>query len=304
MSAWVIVTRPADVRAAVAAAVPAGPVTILAVGTRELADLAAVAGADGVSWLALEAGQAVESCAAQVADLVAEARPRLLVTGTDPAARTLAGAAAARLGAALVVGVVAVHTDGEVLVVERAAVGGAVIETLASPGPVSVVVTPAPAADDEGPSSAAVSVQELSATGSGVVRVLRREPLAAAGGVRDAATVVAVGRGLRARTDLGLIEGLAAALDGELACSMPVADDLGWVAKDRYVGRSGQHISPRLYLAVGISGAPQHLEGIRGAKVVAAINSDPGAPIFRTVDYGVVGDLYEVVPAVLAALGR
>ncbi|HEY0117456.1 MAG TPA: hypothetical protein VGC04_01620, partial [Cellulomonas sp.] len=77
MSAWVIVTRPADVRAAVAAAEPAGPVTVLAVGTRELADLAAVAGADGVSWLAPEAGQAVESCAAQVADLVAEARPRL-----------------------------------------------------------------------------------------------------------------------------------------------------------------------------------------------------------------------------------
>ncbi len=85
---------------------------------------------------------------------------------------------------------------------------------------------------------------------------------------------------------------------------MPVADDLGWVPKDHYVGRSGQHIAPRLYLAVGISGAPQHLEGVRGAKVVAAVNSDPDARIFRSADFGIVGDLYEVVPALIDALGQ
>ena len=88
----------------------------------------------------------------------------------------------------------------------------------------------------------------------------------------------------------------------EIGCTMPVADDLGWLPKDRYIGRSGRHIAPGLYLAVGISGAAQHMEGVRDAKVVAAINNDPEARIFRTADYGVVGDLYEVVPALIDAL--
>ncbi len=111
-----------------------------------------------------------------------------------------------------------------------------------------------------------------------------------------------MGRGLRSRDDMALIEALAAALDAEIACSMPVADDLGWIDKARYVGRSGEHIAPRLYLAVGISGAPQHLEGVRQARVVVAVNSDPEAPIFASADYGIVGDLYDVVPALVEAL--
>ncbi|HLM96410.1 MAG TPA: electron transfer flavoprotein subunit alpha/FixB family protein, partial [Acidimicrobiales bacterium] len=114
----------------------------------------------------------------------------------------------------------------------------------------------------------------------------------------------AVGRGLRAKADLALVECLAAALGAEIGCSMPIADDFGWAAKDRYIGRSGQHISPRLYVAIGISGAPQHLDGVRDAKVVVAINTDPGAHIFRRADYGIVGDLYEVIPALQAALGE
>jgi len=122
------------------------------------------------------------------------------------------------------------------------------------------------------------------------------------GGLAGAASVVSVGRGLRARDDLAMVEQLAQVLGAQIGCSMPVADDLGWVPKDHYVGRSGQQVSPRLYLALGISGAPQHLEGIRGAKVVVAVNSDPQAPIFRRADYGVVGDLYEVVPALIDAL--
>ena len=85
---------------------------------------------------------------------------------------------------------------------------------------------------------------------------------------------------------------------------MPIADDFGWVAKERYIGRSGQHIAPRLYLALGISGTPQHLEGVRDAKVVVAVNSDAEAHIFKRADYGIVGDLYEVVPALRTALGK
>jgi electron transfer flavoprotein alpha subunit len=136
------------------------------------------------------------------------------------------------------------------------------------------------------------------------VRLDRLVPVAGAGGgVAVADRVVAIGRGVRARSDVPMVEGLAADLGAELACSMPIADDFGWVPRERYVGRSGLHIAPRLYLALGISGTPQHLEGVRDAKVVVAVNSDPEAPIFRRADYGIAGDLYEVVPAIREALG-
>jgi electron transfer flavoprotein alpha subunit len=114
--------------------------------------------------------------------------------------------------------------------------------------------------------------------------------------------VVSVGRGLGSREALSAVEALAAELGAEIGCSMPVADELGWVARERYVGVSGQHISPKLYVALGISGMPQHLFGIRNAQTVVAVNSDPRAPIFNAADYGIVGDLHEVVPALIEAL--
>ena len=132
--------------------------------------------------------------------------------------------------------------------------------------------------------------------------VVRSVPTTVATGVNDAARVVAFGRGVQAKGDMALIERLAAALGAEVACSMPIADDLHWMDKARYIGRSGQHIAPALYLAIGIAGAPQHMEGVREARVVVAINNDPGAPVFRLADYGIVGDLYDVVPALIEAL--
>jgi len=99
---------------------------------------------------------------------------------------------------------------------------------------------------------------------------------------------------------MALIEAVAAALDAAVGCTMPVADDYKWMPQ--YIGRSGLTITPQLYLAVGIQGSPQHTQGIRDVKVVAAINTDPEAPIFRRANYGIVADLYEVLPALLAAL--
>jgi electron transfer flavoprotein alpha subunit len=146
-------------------------------------------------------------------------------------------------------------------------------------------------------------IERIDAGGPADIRIESSEPVDGAdAGVNDAERVVAIGRGLKAKADLALVEDLAAALGAEIACSMPIADDFGWVAKERYVGRSGQHISPRLYMAIGISGAPQHLDGVRDARVVVAINADPEAHIFGRADYGIVGDLYEVVPALRAAL--
>jgi electron transfer flavoprotein alpha subunit len=113
--------------------------------------------------------------------------------------------------------------------------------------------------------------------------------------------IVSVGRGIKDAGNLPLVQELATALGAELGASRPICDS-GWLPTERQIGSSGQTVSPKLYLAVGISGAIQHLVGMKGSQCVVAINKDPSAPIFEIADYGIVGDLFEVVPALTEAV--
>jgi electron transfer flavoprotein alpha subunit len=117
----------------------------------------------------------------------------------------------------------------------------------------------------------------------------------------SAPLIVAVGRGIKEADNLPLVQDLAAALGAELAASRPICDN-GWLPIERQVGSSGQTVAPKLYLAVGISGAIQHLVGMKGSQCIVAINKDAEAPIFEVADYGIVGDLFEVVPALTEAI--
>jgi electron transfer flavoprotein alpha subunit len=112
----------------------------------------------------------------------------------------------------------------------------------------------------------------------------------------QAEVIVAVGRGIREQKNLALAENLAAALGGELAASRPICDN-GWLPMERQIGSSGQTVAPKLYVGMGVSGAIQHLVGMKGARTIVAINKDPEAPIFEIADVAVVGDLFQVVPA-------
>ena len=112
---------------------------------------------------------------------------------------------------------------------------------------------------------------------------------------------MAVGRGIKGREHLNVVESLANALGAEVAASRPICDS-GWLPMDRQVGSSGQTVAPKLYLALGISGAIQHLVGMKGSRTIVAVNKDADAPIFEVADYGIVGDLFDVVPAIIAAL--
>ena len=134
---------------------------------------------------------------------------------------------------------------------------------------------------------------------SDAIRTKPEEPFresARAVDLGSAELIVSVGRGIREKENLALVEELAKALGAELAASRPICDN-GWLPMERQVGSSGQTVSPKVYLAVGISGAIQHLVGMKGAKTIVAINKDPEAPIFEVADYGIAGDLFEIVPA-------
>jgi electron transfer flavoprotein alpha subunit len=122
--------------------------------------------------------------------------------------------------------------------------------------------------------------------------------------ITAATKLVAVGRGFRKKEDLKLAEDLGSVLKAELACTRGVAEDDHWLPIERYIGISGQTVKPELYFAVGLSGQVQHMVGCRESKVIVAVNNDERAPIFEAADYGIVGDLYEVLPLLTAALGK
>lgn len=137
------------------------------------------------------------------------------------------------------------------------------------------------------PSSNVVSVEEKSSSGANL---------------ENAKVIVSVGRGIGKKEGIDVVKPLVEAVNGELAGSRPICLDYQWLSEDRQVGISGKKVRPNLYIAIGISGQIQHIAGMRGARTVIAINKDKSAPIFFESDYGLVGDLYQIVPKLVDAL--
>ncbi len=248
-------------------------------------------------------------CAA-LEQLVKKIAPSYVVFPHTYQVRDFAPALATRFGAVLISDVVAIHDgDGGPVFVRQLLQGklNADYQQTGS-GPCFVSVQAGSfRADAEGSESAAaveVFVPEIAAA---QIRSKPDEPFRESAQTVDlsaAPVIVSVGRGIGEEANIELVKELADALGAELAASRPICDN-GWLPMERQVGSSGQTVSPKLYLAVGISGAIQHLVGMKGSKAVIAINKDENAPIFEVADFGVVGDLFEVVPeltkAVLAA---
>lgn len=279
------------------AAASGSVVTAVVVGPRAVAEAVAGAGVDAVTWLGDPGEAALEAYAGPVARLLADARPDLVLASTRPADRALAGAAAAALAAPVLTMASRVAVSDGSVEVTQGAFGGIATRTVRVTGPAVVVLDSGSVA-----TGGSAPITEVAAEPAAVTVVETRPAERAQADLGRAQRIVAVGRGLKSSDDLAAVDALAAALGAETACSRPLAEGLGWFAKDRYVGITGQHVRPDLYVAVGISGQLQHTVGARDAGTVVAINADEDCPYFAEADYCVVGDLYRVVPALTEAL--
>jgi electron transfer flavoprotein alpha subunit len=222
--------------------------------------------------------------------------------------RDFAPKLAARLDRALLTDVTAVKAAGGETAFVRPMFQGKLTADVVPQGPAPHFVTfqiGAYRADQaaRGPSPAPVRALEVNVDAA-AVREKPEPPFQQARQAVDlsqAERIVSVGRGIKEQANIVVAQQLAEALGAEIAASRPICD-AGWLPMERQVGSSGQTVAPKLYLALGISGAIQHLVGMKGANTVVAINKDPDAPIFEIADYGIVGDLFEIVPAMIAAL--
>lgn len=279
-----------------------GRVTVVAVGDRDLAGQIAAGPVDEVVWVPVPEDAVPEALVQGVADLVAEVDPRILLAADGPASRVLAAAAAARIGAAVVTGLRQIDVDADGVDVICSAVGGRLERTLRVSGPLAVFLDGRQALSPTDGPTAPISMNQHSQVGGGARRTGVAVPADGHVSLASATRVVSVGRGLRDKADLALIFDLAAALGAEVACSLPMAEDQHWLDEERAIGISGQHVAPDLYVAVGISGQVQHMEGVRNAGCIVAINNSADAPINKLCDVAVLGDLYTIVPAFTEAL--
>jgi electron transfer flavoprotein alpha subunit len=245
---------------------------------------------------------------AALAQAIAALAPSIVVLPHTYQTRDFAPKVAARLDRALVTDVTAFKADAGVTAFVRPMFQGKLTADVVPQGdrPHFVTVQVGAFRADQaakGPSAARVRALDVAVDAAAI----RQKPDAPFQETRQsvdlsqAERIVAVGRGIKEQDKLPIAQRLADALGAELAASRPICD-AGWVPMARQVGSSGQTVAPKLYLALGISGAIQHLVGMKGSQTVAAINKDPDAPIFEVADYGIIGDLFEVVPALVDAL--
>jgi electron transfer flavoprotein alpha subunit len=246
-----------------------------------------------------------EAATATAAERIKSGGYRAAIFSTSAQGRDLAPRVAARLGVSVVTDVIAFEVEGDVIVVRHPINIGKVIATLAMSGnPAVIAMRPNIIAPAQNPKAGRVEAAQP-AIDPASARVKVVETRQGGGGKLDLAeapVVIAGGRGLKAAENFKLVEDLASAFGNAAVGATRAVTDDGWRPHSDQIGQTGRLVSPELYIAVGISGAVQHLAGMRTSKTIVAINRDKDAPIFKVADYGIVGDVFEVVPALTEAI--
>ena len=241
-----------------------------------------------------------QAAAAVIANLSADAT--VLVFSNTYTAKMIAPRLSVKLKAGTISNVIALPESTSPLKVKRKAFSSKAIET--------TIVTTEKAILSIAPNSyglietgGACSIESLDSSEKGTITIEGQETASGKISLSEAEIIVSAGRGLKGPENWGMIEELAELLGAATACSKPVAD-IGWRPHGEHVGQTGKAVAPDLYIAIGISGAIQHLAGVNSSKVMVAINTDPEAPFFKAADYGIVGDAFEVVPKMIEEIKK
>jgi len=300
--------------AVAAAQLTGGPLKIAVLGSGADKVAGEIAGAEAAEVLVVDAAPLAEYTAdgyvLALASLLEQEKPSSVFFPHTYQTRDFAPALAARLGRALVTDVTGITQTGDRLVFTRPVFQGKLSADVEAIGPAPHLVTLQIGAfrgdaAKRGASAAPIKTVQVSVDG-GSIRQKPEPPFQEARQAVDlsqAERIVSVGRGIKGQEHLKIAEELAKALGAEIAASRPICD-AGWLPMDRQIGSSGQTVAPKLYVALGISGAIQHLVGMKGSRTIVAINKDPEAPIFEIADFGIAGDLFEIVPALIAELKK
>lgn len=290
-----------------------GPITVAVLGANAGGPAAELAAADVAAVWPVEHEALVtytpDAYVAAVADLVSATQPSHVCFAHTYQTRDYAPVLAARLDRTLVTDVTNVAGGSDGPVFTRPMFQGKLAADVVAEGPAPHLVSFQIGAfrADAAARGAGAPVEAKSVTiDASRMRQTAEAPFQEAKAAVDltqAERIVAVGRGIKAQEHVALAEKLAAAFGAELAASRPICDN-GWLPMERQIGSSGQTVAPKLYVAVGISGAIQHLVGMKGSRTIVAVNKDADAPIFEVADYGVQGDLFELAPALIAELGQ
>ena len=283
-----------------------GPITAVALGSgiaAQAVDLARYGAAKII--LADDPALAdftVEAYTNALADIIAKESPAVILLGATTQGKDLAARLSVRLDAAMANDCVSLQADGGQVTVSRYMYGGKVIADVALAG-APVVVTLRPNTFSVNEAAGAGAVEKIApAVGDVRARVVSQQLESGKVDLTEADVVVSGGRGMGG-ADYSVVESLAQVLGGAVGATRSAVDE-GWRPASDQVGQTGKTVSPNLYIACGISGAIQHLAGMSSSKVIVAINKDPEAPLIAKADYAIVGDLFEVVPALTAEIKK
>ncbi|WP_258361130.1 electron transfer flavoprotein subunit alpha/FixB family protein [Moorella sulfitireducens] len=302
---WIIAEKPQGTAELIAGAKNfTDNVTALVIGPQERAEQAVRLGAGKVYWLG-EAGPGMmwEDYTDTILSLLQQENPALMLVHATKRGKLLAGRLAANLGTTVLTDVMELTWEVDRFKATRRVYGGSAVRqeraltgtTIATVG--SGVFTPLP--EEAGRTGTIIEVPFVEPKiRIKLVEKKKRETVSV--NLPAAKRIVCVGRGLARQEDLGLVEELARLLEAEMACTRPIAEGLNWMPRERYIGVSGAMVKPDLYLALGVSGQIQHMVGANQSRTIAAVNTDKAAPIFNQADYGIVGDLKKIVPALIA----